>query len=183
MANSVDGQWVYTLGFDKCGIVTPNAPGNENGVGIAYYEYDLYLNFDQNIDAADGNGNIQQLGQTKLTCKGLVVNFDNNRIFKLYNRFFCEYIQLFWVPANIQENAAQSIVTITDDDIVPDLPVEYEIFKHLSLGVFKRATAFDSTAAFDTRIDAASSSVKLGEDVQLKIIKDTTYTALTSPFV
>ena len=103
---------------------------------------------------------------------------------KLYDRFFCcEYFQLFWVPANIQENAAQSIVTITDDDIIPDLPVEYEIFKHLSLGVYKRATAFDSSTTFDTRIDAAASSVKLGEDVQLKIIKDSTYTALTSPFV
>ena len=27
MADSVNGQWEYTLGFDKCGIVIPTAPG------------------------------------------------------------------------------------------------------------------------------------------------------------
>ena len=27
MADSVNGQWQYTLGFDKCGIAIPSAPG------------------------------------------------------------------------------------------------------------------------------------------------------------
>ena len=27
MASSVNGQWEYTLGFDKCGIVIPTSAG------------------------------------------------------------------------------------------------------------------------------------------------------------
>ena len=41
MAYSNNGQWVYTLGFDKCGIVTPNAPGTaENSGGASKFSID-----------------------------------------------------------------------------------------------------------------------------------------------
>ena len=73
----------------------------------------MYLNFDNPIATANGNGNIQQLGQTKITCK---------------------------IPANFQENASGSI-TISDADLIPDLESQFKIFSHLKLQVEQTATA------------------------------------------
>ena len=72
MAADTAGSWVYTVAMTECGIATPILGTPDVTTGIAYYEYILYLNFDNTIESANGNGNLQQLGQTKLTCKGKV---------------------------------------------------------------------------------------------------------------
>ena len=60
------------------------------------------------------NVNIQQLGQTKITCE---------------------------IPASLTLSSASGSITISDADLIPNLESQFEIFFHLSLQVEKSAAA------------------------------------------
>ena len=138
-ADGTSGSWQFVTPFSKCGVVVPTTAGAADGNGISWYEYDIYLNFDSSIATANGNGNIQQLGQTKITCK---------------------------IPANFQENGA-GVVTLTDPDIIEDLSQEVTLWDQLSLKIDKGGTA--ATAAWTGADLGASPTIDLGEHVKLYI--------------
>ena len=91
-------------------IGIPEHAGSADANGIAWYKYDIYLNFDSTI--RNGTGNLQQLGQTKITCK---------------------------IPANLQENGAGALSL--SERIIANKTQEIPLWDRMSLKIEKGGTA------------------------------------------
>jgi len=149
-ADGSGSEWKFETKFTECGIATP-VDVVDAATGITYLTYTLYLNFDGSIAAAQGTGNLQQLGQTKIECK---------------------------VPKNFQENATSGKVTITDSDPIPDVTKVIELWKFLQLDVY--SGGMTGTPSWATAALPASSSINMGENIKLKIDNTATNTVLSN---
>jgi hypothetical protein len=91
-----------------------------NGM-INYWVYQAYLVFDQPIDSANGEGNIQQADRTSIKCK---------------------------IPKNFQENGAIGVVAIAVvEDIIPDYEDNIDIWNEIKLDIYSGGYD-DSTVGF-----------------------------------
>ena len=134
--------WEYTVAFTECGILAPELSAAD-GNGIAWYTYGVYINYDNDIDALQGTGNLQQLDQTLVECR---------------------------IPANFQENAIAGEITVSDsDDLIPDETSDVDLWDELQLDVLVYDLA---TSAYGAALSTAQ-TIQLGDKVKLQINQKT----------
>ena len=136
------GVWTYTVGFAECGILAPVLSVADTN-GIKWYTYGVYINYDNEIDAAQGTGNLQQLDQTLVECR---------------------------IPANLQENAVAGDISLSDsNDLIVDNTIDVDLWDELQLDVLVYDLAISS---YGTALGTGS-TVQLGDKVKLQINQKT----------
>lgn len=144
------GKWTYTTKFNECNIAAP-VDETDAASGITYSVYVMYINFDGTIAAAQGTGNLQQLGQTEVKCR---------------------------VPKNLQENAIPGKVTITDSDAIPDMVRDIKLWEFLQLDVYTGGKL--AAASWGASALTAGASIDMGEHIKLKIDNQASGTVKTN---
>jgi len=149
-ADGSGSAWKFETKFTECNIAAP-VDVVDTATGITYLTYTMYLNFDNAIAAAQGTGNLQQLGQTKITCR---------------------------VPKNLQENALTGKITIQDSDPIPDVTKDIKLWEFLQLDVYSGGMA--GTASWAGTALTTGATINLGENVKLKIDNTASNTVLSN---
>ena len=118
---SADGtgtDWKFIVGFTECGIVAPTlSVADENG--IKWYTYGVYINYDNDIGTAQGNGHLQQLDQTLVECR---------------------------IPSTLVKKAVVGNITFYNNDLVLDHTSEVDLWDELQVHVQPKSSA--KTASF-----------------------------------
>ena len=143
-----NASWTYSFGFEECNIAPPirewfddRATPNDVSDDVEYFTYTAFLNFDSQISAELGYGNLKQLRPTMVKCR---------------------------VPVNLQENSANGIVSITEDEYHPeDKTVNYKMSEFLKLNIYTGGVNLQPE--WGTTALGVNSSVTLGEHIQLRV--------------